>query len=225
MTKTVQPSDLEFAALLSSKICHDIIGPVSAIYNGLEMIGDDADPSSDIRALDVVRNVAEQASARLQFARFAFGAAGSNQTQIELDVARNLAQGLLGDGKKHQIRWNDTATAPLSKNQTKLLLNLIACALTALPRGGVITIDIGQAEGGAVFVLMCSGKSARSPQYLSDLLENPGRMEIDALSVQAYYTLRLANETRMRVAIEQHGNDIRLSAKSFALSAGDHEVS
>jgi len=225
MTKTVQPSDLEFAALLSSKICHDIIGPVSAIYNGLEMIGDDADPSSDIRALDVVRNVAEQASARLQFARFAFGAAGSNQTQIELDVARNLAQGLLGDGKKHQIRWNNAAAAPLSKNQTKLLLNLIACALTALPRGGVITIDIEPAKGGAAFVLTCSGKSARLPQYLSDLLKNPGCIEIDALSVQAYYTLRLANETRMHLAVEQHDADIVLSAKTFVLNAHNQEVS
>ena len=142
MTKHVQPSDLEFAALISSKICHDVIGPVGAIYNGLEMIDEDGGVSSSRSdMLGVVRNVAEQATARLQFARFAFGAAGSGSVEIGLDQACKIAAGLIGDGKKHRIVWNQTSGA-LPKNQIKLLLNLIACALTCIPRGGVITVDV-----------------------------------------------------------------------------------
>ena len=77
MTERAQPTDLELAALISSKICHDVIGPVGAFYNGLEILDEDDDAQAKTYALDVIRNVTEQASARLQFARFAFGAAGS----------------------------------------------------------------------------------------------------------------------------------------------------
>jgi signal transduction histidine kinase len=67
--------DLELAALISSKICHDVIGPVGAIYNGLEILDEDSNLEAKTYAMDVIRNVTEQASAKLQFARFAFGAA------------------------------------------------------------------------------------------------------------------------------------------------------
>ncbi len=217
MTKNVQPSDLEFAALISSKICHDIIGPVSAIHNGLEMMSDDQDPSSHICALDVVRNVTEQASARLQFARFAFGAAGSNSAQVELETAREIVQRLVGNGKKHQIIWSDAKPGPLSKNQMKLLLNLIACAITALPRGGMIKVNAVQITGNLTFALLCSGKSARPPQYLNELLDNSEHVEINALSVQAYYAVRLANETGMRLSIDRHGDDIQLTAETASV--------
>ena len=78
MNTPAEPSDLELAALISSKICHDVISPVGAIYNGLEILGEDDDPNARAYAMDVIRNVTVQASARLQFARFAFGAAGAS---------------------------------------------------------------------------------------------------------------------------------------------------
>ncbi len=96
MTERAQPTDLELAALISSKICHDVIGPVSAINNGLEIFDEEDDAQSKNYALDVIRNVTETASARLQFARFAFGAAGSAGAQIELGNAESLSRGLIG---------------------------------------------------------------------------------------------------------------------------------
>src|SRR5262245_44732726 len=105
MTERAQPpSDLELAALISSKICHDVIGPVSAINNGLEILDEEEDAQSKTYALDVIRNVTETASARLQFARFAFGAAGSAGASIELGQAEALCRGLLGKGK-HKLVW------------------------------------------------------------------------------------------------------------------------
>ncbi len=84
MTQTSHPTDLELAALISSKICHDVIGPVGAIYNGLEILDEDDNEEAHTYALEVIRNVTEQASARLQFAQFAFGAAGSAGAVIDL---------------------------------------------------------------------------------------------------------------------------------------------
>src|ERR1700694_4135725 len=86
MGQRATPTDLELAALISSKICHDVIGPVGAIYNGLEILDEDDDEEAKNYALNVIRNVTEQASARLQFARFAFGAAGAAGALIDLNT-------------------------------------------------------------------------------------------------------------------------------------------
>ena len=209
MTNSAQPTDLELAALIASKICHDVVGPVGAIYNGLEILGEDGDQGSNDYALEVIRNVTEQASARLQFARFAFGAAGSAGAEIELDTARQISAGLVGDGK-HKLIWNG-APGTLPKNQVKLLLNLIACSITALPRGGEITLDI-ETSPNTGFRLRCSGRGARPPQYLGEFVTDAGGVEIDALSIQAYYTLRLSTETGMTLVITQDGEDILLTA-------------
>ena len=104
MTERAQPTDLELAALISSKICHDMISPVGAIYNGLEILDEDDNAEAKTYALDVISNVTEQASARLQFARFAFGAAGSAGAEIELATAEQVSRGLIGQGK-HKLVW------------------------------------------------------------------------------------------------------------------------
>src|SRR5688572_14069476 len=104
MTQTSHPTDLELAALISSKICHDVIGPVGAIYNGLEILDEDDDQEAKNYALDVIRNVTEQASARLQFCRFAFGAAGSAGAMIDLSTAEQISRGFVGKSK-HNLIW------------------------------------------------------------------------------------------------------------------------
>src|SRR6201988_1270749 len=118
-----QPTDLEIAALISSKICHDVIGPVGAIYNGLEILDEDDDAEAKTYALHVIRNVTEQASARLQFARFAFGAAGSAGSQIELGTAEQISRGFIGKGK-HNLIWK-AVPGHMPKDKAKLLLNMV----------------------------------------------------------------------------------------------------
>ncbi len=134
MNQRVQPSDLELAALISSKICHDVINPVGAIYNGLEILDEDDDAQAKSYALNVIRNVTEQASARLQFARFAFGAAGSAGSTVDLTMAEQISRGFVGITQgKHKLIWRG-APGHVSKDKVKLLLNLVAFAVTALPR-------------------------------------------------------------------------------------------
>lgn len=208
MAKSQQPTDLELAALISSKICHDAIGPVGAISNGLEILEEDDDKDSNRYALEVIRNVTRQASARLQYARFAFGAAGSAGAQIDLETARSISMGLV-EGTKHTLNWSGP-TGHLPKNQAKLLLNLVACAITALPRGGVIDLEIGSDLAQAVFVLKCSGRNVRPPQHLGEFISGEDEPDIDALSIQAYYTVRLAETTGMPIEIAKDGEVIVL---------------
>jgi histidine phosphotransferase ChpT len=197
--------------LISSKICHDVIGPVGAIYNGLEILDEDDDAQAKTYALDVIRNVTEQASARLQFARFAFGAAGSAGAQIDLTTAEQITRGLLGKGK-HKLVWRGPP-GHMGKDKVKLLLNLFSAAITVLPRGGEIEVKIQGNLEQPSFLLHCRGPGARPPQYLADYVAGAQPAQLDAMSIQAYYTWRLAASSRMRITIAREGADIILLAK------------
>ena len=113
--------------------------PVGAIVNGLEVLDDDPKPDDREFALDLIRKSAKTASARLQFCRLAFGAAGSAGAQIDLGDAQNMAKGHFEDGKI-TIAWN-LPRLLLPKNRVKLLLNLLVIAQQTIPRGGVLTVD------------------------------------------------------------------------------------
>ena len=214
MNHIPKPSDLELAALISSKICHDVIGPVGAIYNGLEILGEDDDANAKDYALNVIRQVTEQASARLQFARFAFGAAGSAGAIIDLTMAEQISRGFIGQGK-HKLIWKGPA-GYMAKDKVKLLLNLVACSTTALPRGGDIEVNVEGTMEAPTFVIRCRGTGARPPQYLTEFIVGQQPPTLDAMSIQAYYTLRLASSGGMRLEILKDGADILLAAKTVA---------
>src|SRR6266702_3485781 len=96
---------LELAALLASRVCHDVISPVGAIVNGLEVLEEDKDEGMREFALDLIRKSAKTASARLQFCRLAFGAAGSAGASIDTGDAEKVARGLFGD-ERTQMTWD-----------------------------------------------------------------------------------------------------------------------
>ena len=212
MTTNAAATDLDLAALVASKICHDVIGPVGAIYNGLEILGEDDDPNARSYAMDVIRNVTVQASARLQFARFAFGAAGSAGSEIDLQTAREISEGLIGTGK-HTLNWKAPA-GHLPKNKAKLLLNLVANSVNALPRGGDIEVGILGDISEPTLYAKCTGRGARPPQHLAEFI-NGEPPEIDAMSVLAYYTWRLSNEIGFTVQIQQDGETVLISASQI----------
>jgi len=203
--------DLEIAALLASKICHDVIGPVGAIYNGLEVLDEEGtDESSKAYALDVIRSFTKQASAKLQFARFAFGAAGSAGSLIDLTTSEQITRGFVETGK-HTLNWTPTAVQ-MTKDRVKLLLNLVLSALTALPRGGEISININGEDTNTSFDIHCRGVGARPPQHLEDFITGEFRDNLDALTIQPYYTARLAGKANMRLSVVLDGSDIILRA-------------
>ncbi|MBX9683865.1 MAG: hypothetical protein K2X41_08760 [Hyphomicrobium sp.] len=215
MNQRVHPSDLELAALISSKICHDVINPVGAIYNGLEILDEDDDVQAKSYALNVIRNVTEQASARLQFARFAFGAAGSAGSMIDLATAEQISRGFVGITQgKHKLVWRGAA-GYVPKDKVKLLLNLIACSVTALPRGGEIDVAVGGSFETPSFLIRCKGTGARPPQYLTEFITGNAQA-LDAMSIQAYYTWRIAQSADMAIEILKDGADILLVAKPGA---------
>src|ERR1700759_4476412 len=146
MSGTIAIEGLDLAALLCSRVCHDLISPVGAIMNGLEVMEDGKDEETSKFAMDLIKKSAKTASAKLQFCRLAFGAAGSAGAQIDTGDAEKVARGLIED-EKTKIAW----TVPrvlLAKNRVKLLLNMLLVAGHSFPRGGQMTIDpIGEGDG------------------------------------------------------------------------------
>jgi histidine phosphotransferase ChpT len=181
---------LDLAALLCSRVCHDLISPVGAIVNGLEVLEEDKDEETKVFALELIKKSAHQASAKLQFCRIAFGAAGSAGAQIDLGDAEKVARGLLADDKT-KIIWN-LPRELMPKNRVKLLLNMLLIAVGTIPRGGTITVD--PAEGGKGFRLSASGLNARLAEATTELLVgSPGRA-VDAHAIQPLYTGILARD-------------------------------
>src|SRR5499426_1043597 len=164
---TLEP--LELAALLCSRVCHDLISPTGAIVNGLEVLEEDGDEETKKFALDLIKKSAKTASARLQFCRIAFGAAGSAGAQVDTGDAETVARGFIEDDKV-KLTWN-LQRALLPKNRVKLLLNMLVVAGGTIPRGGTLTVDpIGSGET-VGFKITATGINARINQAVPGLLE------------------------------------------------------
>ena len=198
----------DLAALLCSRVCHDIISPVGAINNGLELLDEGG---ADEDAMNLIRASARNASARLQFARIAFGAAGSAGMLIDTGDAEAVAIAFLKN-EKPELVWNGRR-ALLPKNKVKLLLNLILIANGAIPRGGKITVRLEDLETEPKFVLSASGPMVRVPPKFLELHSgNRPEEAIDAHAVQPYYTLLLAREAGMTISIRAAADEIVLTA-------------
>lgn len=211
MSKPISLDSLDLTALVCSRVCHDVISPVGAIVNGLEVLADEKDESMKEVALDLIRKSAVQASARLQFARLAFGAAGSAGAQIDLGDAAEVAKGFLEDDRL-KLAWN-LPRVLLPKNRVKLLLNLLMIGATAIPRGGKLTVDpIGEGEVMG-FKLTADGPNSRIPPHAERLLAGTPEETLDAHHIQPFYAGMIARAAGLAVSIAKEGEAVILTAK------------
>lgn len=199
MTDLPEVSAPDLAALLASRLCHDIISPVGAVQSGLELL---EEMPNDAESMELVRRSTKSAVAKLQFARIAYGASGSTTAQIDLGDARSVAEGFMGF-ERAELAWNGER-AYVPKNVAKLILNLLVVANASVPRGRTIAIDIERLEPDPVFTLTATGKPLRVPAKFKALLKGEALEEpIDAHAVQPYYTLLLAREIGVTIALEE----------------------
>jgi histidine phosphotransferase ChpT len=215
VTERVELDALDLAALLCSRVCHDIISPVGAIINGLEVLDEDNGEMRDF-AFSLIRKSAAQASAKLQFARLAFGAAGSAGAEIDLADAEKVARGYM-EGEKADFAW-EAPRVLMPKNFVKLILNLVLLSVAAIPRGGQVTVKI-EGPNPPRFLIRSSGPSARIPAAFEKMV--PGEIDdvpVDAQSVQAYYTGALARACGLVVTATLDGEDVVVEAAPPAVA-------
>jgi len=136
--------ELEFAALLCSRLCHDLISPVGAISNGIEILADEDDEAMRAEVVKLLELSAGQTSNRLKFYRLAFGAAGGIGSQVPIRDAKNATMALF-DGTPLTLNWN-SEIGELDKSAVKLLMNMTLVASEALIRGGELMVGISVAS-------------------------------------------------------------------------------
>ena len=203
---------LDLAALLCSRVCHDLISPVGAIVNGLEVLAEDKDEETREFALELIKKSANTASAKLQFCRIAFGAAGSAGAQIDLGDAETLARAFFEDDKT-KLAWN-LPRALLAKNRVKLLLNLLLIAGQTIPRGGRLTVDPIGAGDTMGFKVSAAGANAKVPPAVAALLAGEtGDAPLDAHRIQPFYANLLAQAAGVKVAMAMEGDTVAVSAQ------------
>jgi len=208
MTTDNRLSGMDLAALIGSRICHDLISPIGAIANGLEVLAGDPDEEMRKVAFTLIENSARQASGKLQFARLAFGAAGSAGAEISLGDAGDLARNLVRDDKRLRLDWR-APSENRPKPEVKLVLNLFTIATTCIPRGGDITVD---ADAGSM-TIAARGTRACLPQKTAEVLTGAiPATRIGAHEIQPYYTLRLIEQTGHALQIDQGEDEVVLNA-------------
>jgi len=213
MSAAVALDPLDLAALLCSRVCHDLISPTGAIVNGLEVLEEkQSDEETKTFALDLIKKSARTASARLQFCRIAFGAAGSVSAQIDLGDAQNMARAFIEDDKT-KLTWS-LPRMLLPKNRVKLLLNMLIIAGQTIPRGGTLTVDpIGEGESMG-FQIAAAGLNARIPQAVPALLEGSSESgSVDAHAIQPFYAGLLARACGLEVRLEAEGDRIIVATR------------
>ena len=202
---------MDLAALLCSRVCHDVISPVGAIINGLEVLEDEKDPAMREIALDLIKKSAASASARLQFCRLAYGAAGSVGASIDTGDAETVTRGLISN-ERTKLVWNGTRhLAP--KNKVKLVLNLCLIALATIPRGGVVTVDL-TGEGDTLAARVeARGANARLAHGVAALIAgHPEGNNVDAHTIQAFYAGLVGRDCGMDTTVTAEPEFVLLNA-------------
>ncbi len=188
--------DLRLASLLASRLCHDLVGPLGAVDNGLELMAENGEMAGEAMAL--AQRSARRATGRLQLFRFAFGAAGGEE-HFGPGEARGLAMECLQNGTV-EIHW--PAAMELPPGAPRLLLNLLLLGSECLPRGGRLTVE--RTEAGVA--VLCEGTQIRLLPEVKAAVE--GEAALDALSprtVVGHYAQRLARTLGWRLHIVEDG--------------------
>ena len=203
-------TDLTLATLLGSRICHDLISPVSAVNNGLEILGDETDPEMREAAMGLVRSSAASASAKLQFMRIAFGAAGSMAEAIPLDEARSLAEGLVKDGPV-RLDWQAGAVT-LDKEMVRLLLNFIFIGFECLPRGGTLAVG-ARREGAISLMVSAAGPKARFPEASARVLRDGAELrDVEPKTANVFLAHEVARQLGASLHVRVEDERVELAA-------------
>jgi histidine phosphotransferase ChpT len=191
-------TEIEFAALLVSRVCHDLVGPLGAVVNGMEVLEDERDPAMRGEAIKLVTQSADQALARIQFMRIAFGAAGSAGAELDLGEIGRLVTGLL-EGGKITLQWN-VARQYWPKDWAKLIMNATLLGADCLPRGGVVTVETGSDATAPSFRIRAVGLNARVTEDVDRSIRGES-LNVDARHVQPFLTYKLSRTVNAALTI------------------------
>lgn len=200
------PIDSHLLEILASKICHDLISPIGAVNNGIELM-EEMGPDAGPEAAELISLSAHQASAKLQAFRIAYGVGGADSTIKPEDVFKSI-ENIISQDKKIKQEWNPSAPLGLKdgerpKGYCKLLLCSLMLAMECLPKGGTLSIIPGT---GIETAIVAKGENAslrgQTADALALALDAHG---LDPKYVHAYMTGLLAKRYGFQVSAKDSG--------------------
>ena len=204
MPDIIELKATDLAAMLCSRVCHDLINPVGAIGNGLEVLADPTQTAMADGAQELIANAAKQARAKLEFARLAYGASSTAGTDFDTRECERVAR-LYFEIEKAELDWQ-VPLILLPKHKAKLMMNMMLIAAMAVPRGGVVTVKVEGAPGAESFTFLSKSDPEKRqktlmPSGAEGLLSGAPEGGVDARGIQPFYTGILARMTDMELKI------------------------
>jgi histidine phosphotransferase ChpT len=205
-------SSTDLAALLCSRLCHDMLSPVGALSNGLELLAEEKDPEMRRRCFELLEQSARVSTGKLKFFRLAYGAAGGFGEEVPSDEPRELVAGLAEGNGRIELDWA-VAEPALPKPAVKVLLNLSAIAIDALIRGGTLMVGAERREGATEIAVRAAGQRVAFDSQIGKALD--GSLSEGELSG------RTAPAHLIRLLTEELGGGLQyaLSGESLVMGA------
>ena len=190
--------------MLCSRVCHDLINPVGAIGNGLEVLADPTQAAMADGAQELIANSAKHARAKLEFARLAYGASSTAGTDFDTRECERVAR-ILFEIEKADLDWQ-VPLILLPKHKAKLLMNMLLIAAMSVPRGGVVKVEVDGRGGQEMFRFTSTSDPEKRqktlmPSGAEGLLSGAPEDGVDARGIQPFYTGILARMTDMELKI------------------------
>jgi len=208
---TMTTSSLELASLLCSRLCHDMLSPVGALSNGLELLADENDPEMRQRCFELLDQSARISTDKLKFFRLAFGAAGGFGQMVPVSEARALVDGLVANNARIVVNCSLSSDS-LPKAAIKILLNFALFGIEALPRGGNLDIAAEFRDGGSEIAVRAAGQRIAFDRDIGRALE--GTLPSGELSS------RTAPAAMINGLAEEYGGQLQFVLAEDALVLG-----
>ena len=187
-------SATDLAALLCSRLCHDMLSPVGALSNGLELLAIESDPEMRQNCIELLEQSATISANKLKYFRLAYGAAGGFGDRVGVEEPKDLIQSLATDKGRIEVNWA-LSGGTLAKPAVKVLLNFAQIALDALVRGGTLDVGAEVRDGACEIVIRAAGPKIAFDEVLGRALD--GKLDADELTsrtVSAHMIHLLAQE-------------------------------
>ena len=186
---------IDLAAMLCSRLCHDMLSPVGALSNGLELLAMETDPEMRANVMQLLEQSALISTNKLKFFRLAFGAAGGFGERVEVAEPQALIEALIADKGNITINWA-LAEPTLGKPAVKVLLNFAQIAIDALVRGGTLDIGAEVRDGACEIVVRAGGPKVAFDETIGKALDGSlDRSELTSRTAAAHMINLLASES------------------------------
>lgn len=208
-------SSTDFASLLCSRLCHDLLSPIGALNNGLELLADEHDPAMRDRCIELLNESARTSANKLKFFRLAFGAAGGFGDDVASHEAHAAITGLFGDNKRVNVGWL-VEEETLPKGVLKVLLNLSLIAGDALVRGGQLDIGAERNASGTEIVIRAEGQRIVLDDELRGALTGTGGdLPMTPRAAPAHLALQMITDVGGQLMVSDPDQAVLMLGASF----------